>query len=246
MTQLRSAALTDIGRVRRRNEDRMVLNEKLALFGVADGVGGLPGGAEAAELALLKVTEAISLVDKAKITPGEPLDMVTIVQNASNAVFELGRKISPNSGIASTLTVATIIGRQMVLGHVGDSRCYTQRGDSFSALTTDHSVENEIRLRRAQGEDVYFHESNRHALTRCIGQPGAIEVDVIRRTLQARDRYLFCTDGVTGLVSDAELSAFLTRDEDPEPVLREIISLAIRRGGHDNATGVLLYIDSVA
>uniref|UniRef100_UPI00404A5CF0 PP2C family protein-serine/threonine phosphatase n=1 Tax=Cephaloticoccus sp. TaxID=1985742 RepID=UPI00404A5CF0 len=240
MPQIRAVALTDIGRVRRRNEDRMVLNEELRLYGVADGVGGLPGGAEAAELAILKVTEG--LVASTEISP----DMPMIVQQASSAVFDLGRKLSPSSGIASTLTVGQIIRCQLIIGHVGDSRCYAQRGDAFSCLTVDHSVENEIRLRRAQGEDVYFHESNRHALTRCMGQPGSIEVDVIRRTLQARDRYFFCTDGVTGLVSDAEISGFLTRDEDPETILREIIALAIRRGGHDNATGVLVYIDSIA
>ncbi len=240
MTKFRAAALTDIGRVRRRNEDRMVLNESLALFGVADGVGGLPGGAEAAELALLKVTEGLTA--STEISP----DMGVIVQQASSAVFDLGRKISASSGIASTLTIGQIVRSSMIIGHVGDSRCYAQRGDMLSCLTSDHSVENEIRLRRSKGEDVYFHESNRHALTRCMGQPGSVEVDVIRRTLQARDRYLFCTDGVTGLVSDAEISGFLTRDEDPDSVLREIIALAIRRGGHDNATGVLLYIDSLA
>jgi serine/threonine protein phosphatase PrpC len=240
MIQFRAAALTDIGRVRRRNEDRMINNEKLALFGVADGVGGLPGGAEAAELVLLKVAHAL-----ANSTNPNP-DLTQIIQDTNGAVSDLGRKLSPNTGIGSTLTIGQIRGRNLVIGHVGDSRCYTLRGDKFSALTSDHSVENEIRERRARGEDVYFHESNRNALTRCMGQPGTVDVDVIVHPIQTRDRYLFCTDGISGLVNDEELAAFVALDEDPETVLREIIAQAIRRGGNDNATGVLVYIESVA
>lgn len=241
MIQFRAAALTDIGRVRRRNEDRLIYNEKLALFGVADGVGGLPGGAEAAELVLLKVSNAL-----ANATSGKLPNMEHIVQDANQAVFELGRKLSPSTGIGSTLTIGQIHDRDLLIGHVGDSRCYMLRGEKFSCLTGDHSVENEIRDRRARGEDVYFHESNRHALTRCMGQPGTVDVDVIKHPLRARDRYLFCTDGVSGLVNDDELAAFLSSDDAPETVLRDIIAHAIRRGGNDNATGVLVYIDNVA
>jgi serine/threonine protein phosphatase PrpC len=240
MIQFRAAALADIGRVRRRNEDRLIYNEKLNLFGVADGVGGLPGGAEAAELVLLKVSHALAN------SPNQHPDLTQIVQDANLAVYELGRKLSPGTGIGSTLTIGQIRERNLLIGHVGDSRCYTLRGGHLSALTSDHSVENEIRDRRARGEDVYFHESNRHALTRCMGQPGTVEVDVITHAIQARDRYLFCTDGVSGLVNDEELADLMARDEDPETVLRDIITQAIRHGGNDNATGVLVYIDSVA
>lgn len=240
MTQFRAAALTDIGRVRRRNEDRMLLDEAHLIFGVADGVGGLPGGAEAAELVLNNVGADLSGQN------GDAEDIAEIVRSASREVYKLGQKLSPQTGIGATLTIGQIRGEQLCIGHVGDSRCYTLRGDKFTTLTTDHTVENEILARRARGENVYFHEASRHALTRCMGQPGEVEVDLITRDLQARDRYLFCTDGISGLVAEHELAVFLARDDDPETVLREIIALAIRRGGPDNATGVLLYIDSLA
>ena len=240
MIQFRAAALTDIGRVRRRNEDRMLLDETHLIFGVADGVGGLPGGAEAAELVLQSVAEHLL-----KNSPEAP-DLREIVVETNAKVHALGRKLSPGTGIGSTLTVGHIQGTTLVIGHVGDSRCYLLRGDTFIPLTTDHSVENEIIARRARGEDVYFHEANRHALTRCMGQPGRVEVDLIEQPLQSRDRYLFCTDGISGLVDENELADFLARDDEPEAVLREIIALAIRRGGPDNATGVLLRIDSLA
>jgi serine/threonine protein phosphatase PrpC len=112
-------------------------------------------------------------------------------------------------------------------------------------VTEDHSVENEARLRRARGEFVYYHEANRNALTRCIGQPTPPEVDVIVRPLLAAERYLFVTDGVTRMVRDSELADLIAGCPEPEDALREIITLAVRRGGPDNATGVLVYIDEI-
>lgn len=239
MIRIRSAAHTDIGRVRRRNEDRMIDDQELGLFGVADGVGGLPGGAEAAELALENLRAQLAA------TPDEP-DMVKFVREASDAVHKLGRKLSPATGIATTLCIGQLIGQTLLISHVGDSRCYVLRGDTIEQLTTDHSVENEIRERRARGEDVHFHEINRNALTRCIGQPNKLEVDLHEYPLQTGDRILFCTDGITGLIADEELANLLSegREEEPLSVLKKIVSLALQRGGHDNATAVLLYIDN--
>ncbi|MBE35080.1 MAG: serine/threonine protein phosphatase [Opitutaceae bacterium] len=239
MIRIRSAAHTDIGRVRRRNEDRMIDDQELGLFGVADGVGGLPGGAEAAELALENIQAQLTA------KPTKP-NMVKFVREASHAVHALGQELSPATGIASTLSIGHLVGQTLHISHVGDSRCYALRGDIIEQLTTDHSVENEIRERRARGEDVHFHEINRNALTRCIGQPNKLEVDLYEYPLQPGDRILFCTDGITGLMEDEELANLLSegREDEPLSVLKKIVALALQRGGHDNATAVLLYIDS--
>ena len=237
MIQLRIAALTDIGRVRQNNEDRYIRDERLGLYGVADGVGGLPGGAEAAELALA------TLVKSLQVSTEKSPDLAQLVRAANQAVYKLGSTISPRTGIGSTLTVGQIRGELLVVAHVGDSRCYFMRNGLLHPLTTDHSVENEILARRARGETVYFHEGNRNALTRCIGQPPPLEVDIVTRNLLFGDRVLFCTDGITRLVSDEEIAEFLARPTGPDALLREIIALAIRRGGPDNATGVLLQVE---
>lgn len=238
MTLLRSAALTDIGRVRRQNEDRFLHDESQMLFGVADGVGGLPGGAEAAQHTVDEIAEALRLAPA-----GKPPDLTAITQKVNRHVHQLGTNLSPSMGIGSTLTFGIVRDACFHLAHVGDSRCYGWRDGEILQLTEDHSVENEARLRRARGEVVYYHEANRNALTRCMGQPGSPAVDLIVRPLRAGDRYLFCTDGVTRLVSDAELGQIMGQPFTPEEVLREIITLAIRRGGPDNATGVIVYID---
>ncbi len=238
MASLRAAALTDIGRVRRENEDRFVCDLKARLFGVADGVGGLPGGAEASELAINEVMAAFRAVPD-----GEEPNLVKIVQRVNMSVSQLGLKLSPAMGIGTTLTIGYVNGQTMKLAHVGDSRCYMQHGQDFIRLTEDHSVENEARLRRARGEVVYYHEANRNALTRCIGQPGRVDVDVISRQLTPGDRYLFCTDGVSRLIPDDELAEFLAKHTSPEDALKEIVGGAVKRGGPDNATAVVVFVE---
>jgi serine/threonine protein phosphatase PrpC len=240
MLLFRAAALSDIGRVRRENEDRLLIDEKALLFGVADGVGGLPGGAEAAQMAI----EAVAGAAKTSLAEGR-VDLAAAVQHANRKVVELGQRISPAMGIGTTLTFGCVRDNVLTIAHVGDSRCYGSRGREFSRLTEDHSVENEARLRRAKGEVVYYHEANRNALTRCIGQPTPPEVDLIPRPLMAGDRYLFCTDGVTRMLPDSEIGSLLMKFPDPKSALDDIVSLAVRRGGPDNATGVILFVDSL-
>jgi protein phosphatase len=240
MIRIRSAAHTDIGRVREENEDRYLHDDEALLYGVADGVGGLPGGAEAAQESVRAVTDQVRAT-----AVGEMPDLVAIVRRANERVHDLGLKLSPVMGIGATLTVGHVWGATLQVAHVGDSRCYAWRDGSFSQLTEDHSVENEARQRRARGEVVYYHEVNRNALTRCMGQPTPIAVDLLSRPLQAGDRYLFCTDGVTRLIRDSELAEMIALPREPAVALREIIDLAVRRGGPDNATGVLLFVDAL-
>ena len=238
MPLLRAAALTDIGRVRRNNEDRYFCDDTAGLYGIADGVGGLPGGAEAAQHTVDEISGAIHA-----LPPDREPDLTAIVQHTNESVAALGQKISPAMGIGTTLTFGCVRDGAFKLAHVGDSRAYLLRKGEFIRLTEDHSVENEARLRRAKGEVVYYHEANRNALTRCIGQPTPPEVDLITRPLVAGDRYLFCTDGVTRMIPDSELGELTAQADTPDEALRAIVSLAVRRGGPDNATGVLVFVD---
>ncbi len=240
MLSIRAAALTDIGRVRRQNEDRYLLDLSVLLFGVADGVGGLPGGAEAAQQSVDEVSAGMHA-----LMPGQEPNLTAIVHHTNDTVAALGQKLSPAMGIGSTLTFGCVRGGHLKLAHVGDSRCYMLHDGQFSRLTEDHSVENEARMRRAKGEVVYYHEANRNALTRCIGQPTPPEVDLISRLLAVGDRYLFCTDGLTRMLPDAELATLSAKPGELDDVLREMVALAVRRGGPDNVTAVLLAVDQV-
>jgi serine/threonine protein phosphatase PrpC len=238
MITLRAACYSDIGKVRKENEDRVLFEESYCLFGVADGVGGLPGGGEAAQKAVEVVTAGVLAAP-----PGAELDLRAIVTAANDAVVALGMKISPGLGIGSTLTVGCIRGSRLKLAHVGDSRAFSWRNGDFICLTEDHSVENEARRRRARGEVVYYSETQRGALTRCIGQTLPPEVDLADLPVLPGDRFIFCTDGVTRLISEKELRQAVGAAALAGDIARGLVDLAVQRGGPDNATVVAVIID---
>jgi protein phosphatase len=240
MTTVRAASHSDIGKVRKENEDRFLLDRTALLFGVADGVGGLPGGGEAAQ-------EAVDVIGRHMrgLGPGQEPDLRRIVTAANDSVVALGLRMSPGLGIGSTLTLGCIRGDRLKLAHVGDSRAFLWRSNDFLCLTEDHSVENEARRRRARGEVVYYSEAQRGALTRCIGQALPPEVDLADLPLQAGDRFIFCTDGVTRLITERELKEIVGLGETPEEIARALVTLAVDRGGPDNATVVAVIVDAV-
>ena len=239
MTILRAACLSDIGRIRKENEDRVLFSEAARLFGVADGVGGLPGGAEAAQ-------ETVDIVTAGVLAAGpeaEP-NLKGIILSANEAVVKLGMRISPGLGIGCTLTLGCLRAGRLMLAHVGDSRAFMFRMGELFCLTEDHSVENEARRRRARGEVVYYSETQRGALTRCIGQLLPPEIDVADVPVIAGDRFLFCTDGVTRLVAETELGSLAGKPAEPAAIVKGLVDLAIHRGRPDNATAVAVIVDS--
>lgn len=238
MTILRATHTTDIGNVRTENEDRYLFDEEAQLFGVADGVGGLPAGGEAAQETVNVITAAVR-----EKGPYAELDLRVIVEEANEAVAALGRRISPGVGVGSTLVMGCIRRSKLKLAHVGDSRAYFWRKGDFISLTEDHSVENEAKRRRARGEVVYYSESQRGALTRCIGQAVPPEVDVADIPLIAGDRFIFCTDGVTRMITDPELREIVAATDDPAAISRGLVTLSVTRGGPDNSTVVAVVID---
>ena len=240
MTILRAACFSDIGKVRKENEDRVIFDESLQLFGVADGVGGLPGGGEAAQETADRVTQGI----RAAPEDGE-IDLRTIVTQANDAVVALGMRLSPGLGIGSTLTVGCVRGGRLKLAHVGDSRAFAMRQGDLFCLTEDHSVENEAKRRRARGEVVYYSESQRGALTRCIGQAIAPEVDLADLPLRTGDRFIFCTDGVTRMLAERDLREIAGKSDQPAEIVRGLVDMAVQRGGPDNATAVVFVVDTL-
>ncbi len=234
---LRTAALTDIGRIRRHNEDRLIHEEKLSLFGVADGVGGLPGGAEAAQTA----TEFV--VGHFRQIPN-PKDLVGLALEVNRAVSQLGLRLSPRQGIGTTLTFGHFLEARLRLIHVGDSRCYAWRGGALSCLTRDHSLENELKARGQLFELANLSEHSRNALTRCIGQYTPLQVDFSEHDLCPGDRFLFCSDGITKMIREPEIAQALSASTDPAATAALLIQKANHRGGLDNATAVVIQVDS--
>lgn len=236
--QLQSAAQTDIGLVRSENEDRFLRADDLRLYAVADGIGGLPGGGEAAETAIASLRHSAGEA----VSHGREIDLVACLEAANGAVLDLASRLAPDTGLGTTLCVALVRDDQLHIANVGDSRCYLFRDGKLQLLTTDDTVENEVLKRRACGERVELEERYRNALTRCIGQPMPLDATVQTHELRPGDRFLVCSDGICRLISDSTIAARLEAGEAPEPTLTALISAALARGGSDNATGVLVSV----
>lgn len=235
-----SAAKTDIGCVREENEDRFLHDSVTSSFGVADGIGGLPCGAEAASCAIDTLLSSLGELPR----DGSMPDLAAIVKKVNTAVVELGYSMSPERGMGCTLTFGCIRNDTLRIAHVGDSRCYVFADGKLTQLTTDHNVESDPLYKLPQWKLAALNAINRGALTRCIGQPTPLTVDTIDRDLAAGESYLFCSDGISRMIPDEEICQTLSRhaESSPETILEELILTAKRRGGYDNATGVLLQI----
>ncbi|HUJ43122.1 MAG TPA: PP2C family serine/threonine-protein phosphatase [Opitutaceae bacterium] len=238
--RIRTAALSDIGKVRDENEDRFLRDDERQLYAVADGIGGLAGGAQAAEEAINQLSTLVRA-----LPADDAWDFQALFTAINQHVAGVGMAIDATFGIGTTLTAVRLYDRRLQLAHVGDSCCHLWRDGKLEKLTLDHTVENEMRARHGHGAVIFLNPRTRNALTRCIGQPLAPEADLLMRPLKDGDRLLLCSDGITRCMAEQELAQVLTVSADPVAALKGIIDLASLRGGHDNATGVLIFVDAV-
>lgn len=235
---MRSSALTDIGRIRPENEDSNLCDDETRLYAVADGIGGLPAGADASRTAISGLVDWFSRQNKRG-----PFDYVSGLSEINEKVFLLGRVLSPRLGIGTTLTIAHFDADHVVVVHVGDTSMYRLRDRQLEALTLEHNVENEMRLRAARGEPAMLLAENRQALTRCVGQPPPLEGDIHAHPVHRGDRYLLCSDGITRYITPAEVERLLAQAASPEAICHTLVDLANDRGGVDNSTAVAIFLD---
>lgn len=236
--KLSAFAHSDIGRVRTENEDSFLCNETLGLYAVADGIGGLPAGAQASQLAIATLQKIVG-----EHEVGTKLNYERILAEINEKVFALGRVISPQFGIGSTLTFAHVVGVKLHFGHVGDSNGFRLRSKVLQQLTTDHTIETELKARAARGEPLGLLMENRNALTRCIGQPPPVEPDVFTHTVLPHDRYLLCSDGISRFVPPEEITRVLQEARTAREAVTALVDRANERGGLDNSTGIALFFE---
>lgn len=233
---LRATAITDIGLLRHQNEDRFICEPEWNVFGVADGVGGLPGGARAAHAAMQTIQQFAAEVS---LTDEHAWEAAVLA--AHENVVAVGRIHSPSHGVASTLTCGSISEESLQIAHIGDSRCILLREGACATLTEDHSAENEHK--RDPSSNPEPAPRWRGALARCLGQPDALRPDFLTHALQPGDVVVFATDGITRLIGVDELDKLLRQDDAPPPDrLARLIDLAYGRGAPDNATLVMVEV----
>lgn len=243
--------VTDVGRVRDHNEDSFLVDKKLNLFIVADGMGGHAAGEVASQIAARTVRDVLArerdMLHEFEAGHGgiNRTDILRLlesaVQQACTAVFNEGQEDESKRGMGTTIDALLLIGSRGFIAHVGDSRVYLYRQGAVHQLTEDHSLINELlrrgRLSREQIEKLQY----KNAVTRAVGVYESVEVDTLDFDVLKADRFLLCSDGLSGYLEEAELSRLFA--ETPEAELAQhFIDLANERGGKDNITAIVIKV----
>ena len=235
-----AALRTDIGRIRKQNEDAAWLDEKRGIYVVADGMGGHLAGEVASMMAIDAVKHMAEKHDIASISV-----LREAVCAAHEAICAHARENQNCSGMGTTISAMWRGGHYMYIAHVGDSRIYRFRGGELEQITQDHSlVEELVRARIITREEARDHP-RRNIITRALGTPGENAPDLLAADMENGDVWLLCTDGLTGMVSDEEITRVLCGGENLDEMADTLIAKALAAGGRDNVTLILCRSEEV-
>jgi serine/threonine protein phosphatase PrpC len=248
------AALTDVGRKREHNEDNFLVDKKMSLFVVCDGMGGHAAGEVASAIAVRTVHDEVKrekeLLDDYVagkkgadlVTKRDILNMLEFAVNrASSRIHAEAIKDEKKRGMGTTIVGILFVGNQAFIVHVGDSRVYLLRDGVLEQVTEDHNVYNELLKRKKMTREQIEKLAPKNAITRAVGvyehcEPDSLVVDVV-----AGDRFLLCTDGLSQYYED-DLTGLATTIAEPDAnaAVKTLIDTANERGGSDNITVLLM------
>lgn len=253
------AAHTDIGKKRDHNEDNYLVDKKLSLFIVCDGMGGHAAGEVASALAVRTIHEEVKHQEDllsdylagrqgaAHVSKKDVLNMLEFAANrACRRIHETANADPSKRGMGTTLVAALFLGTQAFIIHVGDSRLYLLRNRVLEQLTDDHNVYNELIKRKKLTREQVAQLAPKNAITRAVGVYESCEPDTLVLDTVAGDRFLLCSDGLSEYFEApyggiAELAQTLA-DNDEETAARSLIDVANARGGKDNITAVVITV----
>jgi protein phosphatase len=234
--KLTAVSRTEMGHVRKRNEDTVATNEWLA--SVADGMGGAPGGRLASTLAIALLQVAFTGRSADELAAG--------VRAANRAIWERAKAGDKLAGMGTTIcAVGLIAGERLAVVNVGDSRAYLAHDGSLTQLTQDHSMTGDLVRRGELTEEEALHHPHRSVLTRALGVGPDVEFDSAAYPAVAGDRLLLCTDGLFNEVSGAEIEASMSAANDVQATADHLVELALSRGARDNVSVVIAEIGPV-
>ncbi len=260
--------ITDVGRKRDKNEDSILVDPDLGIFMVADGMGGHLGGEFASQMAVKTVREVLVKSRESngaippnsfeveghpagqpptRYAPKSPGDLLKLaIGLASRRIFRDASRIPGLRGMGTTTVAILVRNDQAFVAHVGDSRAYLVRSGEIRQLTIDHSlVVEQLQAGFITEAEVRNHKF-RNIITRSVGFQEDVEVDLSVVEMEEDDRFILCSDGLTNLVSEAEILKQVLRNRQPNPkaVCERLVNLANERGGDDNCSVVFLLLSS--
>ncbi len=251
--KLAAFGLTDVGRQREHNEDSLALVPEHGLFVVADGMGGHQAGDVASKLATRLIADFFRAMSGEDATwpsnfnrtlSEEENRLVTGINLANRRIFEQSRQNQAYQGMGTTVVSALFSERRkrVYVGHVGDSRAYRIRDGKIVQMTKDHSLYNEPFPHMTETER---EELPRNVITRALGMDGAVAVDLNNEELLVGDVYLLCSDGLSGMITDARILELVSQSADVSSACVGLVQAANEQGGEDNITAIVVRVDGV-
>jgi len=236
---------TNIGRVRKNNEDAYGIYPDLSLFIVADGLGGHAGGEVASRLAVETIKDGLVSTESYRPSVEIKDRIIEAIRGANDRIIQQANIMYDLKGMGTTVVVVKLEEDNAMIAHVGDSRMYLIRKNKITQITKDHTVVEEyIRLGLLTLQEALYHP-NRHMLSRALGVSYDIDVDVADIQIAEGDIIILCTDGLTNMLSEKEiLSAITELMPSPEKITDRLITLANNHGGIDNITVITICVDS--
>lgn len=234
---------TDKGLVRANNQDTFRIDVRengLGFIVLCDGMGGARAGNIASDRAADRFLEHIKTADAAQTDTDSLANIVEEAVAAANTeVFQLSQSSPAYNGMGTTLVGGICVDDRVILANVGDSRAYLIDGSKIAQMTADHSlVEEMVRSGRLTPEEAKVYPG-RNLITRAIGVDSAVESDLYEITIHDGQTLLLCSDGLSGLVYDAEIAAIVAEAASQEDACSRLIERACEAGGNDNITVVL-------
>jgi protein phosphatase len=250
--RIEAGARTDLGRVRKNNEDRFEIQADLNLYVLSDGMGGEAHGEVDSKLAVQTIMDHCQQAANSHATPtfGESKADVSERTNrlssaihlANRKVYEMAVSNPGHKGMGATIVAAWMDGQRLSLAHVGDSRAYLLRAGSLDQLTADHSlVAEKVRIGILTPQEADASEMQ-SVLTRAVGTNENVEVDADEQMLLAGDSVLLCSDGLSRMVTDPEIASILLTSISAQNAADRLVDLANENGGVDNVSVIVLRI----
>ena len=232
--QFNAIAQSDLGLVRDGNEDSALISGNL--IAVADGMGGHAGGEVASAIAINTLQQLLPVISDRSIDQDSRADLfLNISYEVDAEILRVSKEKPELSGMGTTLTALSISENQVELLHIGDSRCYRWRDNKLEKLSYDHTVMQELLDQgRLTPEEVFDHPQ-RSLLTQALMGDSGIDPVLMSYEIKAGDKFLLCSDGLTNVISNAELHNKMTEED----ALSNLISLTYERGAPDNVTVVI-------
>jgi protein phosphatase len=234
------AMLTDVGRVRQRNEDMADANPRKGIYVLADGMGGHPAGNIASKTAV----DALIAHLVGKGSRDRPTRLRESVLVANRAILQLAETDPSMHGMGTTVCVLWISQARVYLAHIGDSRIYVMRDNELHQITRDHTVVRELIDRGELAEGSIEAQRIGHILTQAVGLEPHVEPDLGMMPPKAGDIYMMCSDGLSDTVSDSAMAEIMREHNDVKACAHALVAAALEAGGHDNVTVLIVRCDA--